>query len=111
MLKVSLGIPACEMLDLAAITQTPGTRERERSDSGPTERSFRAPHPAEDCSPLEPAVVAMSVKARRITRREKPFLALRGHGTLVFAWNQYLHTSQVNTGKDSSGADTTLPLY
>ena len=74
------------MLDLAAITQSPGTRERERerSDSGPTERSFRAPHSAEDCSPLEPAVVAMSVKARRIRRREKPFMALRH----VYAWNK-----------------------
>ena len=74
---MSLGIPACEMLDLAAISQTPGTRQR--SDSGPTERLFLAPHPAEDCSPLEPAVVAMSVKAGRIIRREKPFFALSGY--------------------------------
>ena len=49
---MSLGIPACEMLDLAAITETP-------------QRSFLTPasHQAEDCSPLDPPVVEMSVKA------------------------------------------------
>ena len=66
--QVSLGIPACEMLDLAAITETPGPGERARvrhSSGGVTERAFLAPvpHQAEDCSPLEPPVTAMSVKA------------------------------------------------
>ena len=55
---MSLGIPACEMLDLAAITETPG-RVR-TSSGGVTERSFLK---AEDCSPLEPPMVEMSVKA------------------------------------------------
>ena len=60
---MSLGIPACEMLDLAAITETPG-RVR-TSSGGATQRSFLTPgpHQAEDCSPLEPTVVEMSVKA------------------------------------------------
>ena len=62
--QVSLGIPACEMLDLAIISETPGAREKASSGS-PTERAFLAPapHQAEDCSPLEAPVVAMSVKA------------------------------------------------
>ena len=70
------------MLDLDAITETPGLGARGRhSSGGVTERAFLAPAPHqvrhctlvhgikpvmsqnEDCSPLEPPVTAMSVKA------------------------------------------------
>ena len=39
-------------------------------------------------------------RVRRIRRRERLFLALKGHGTFMYAWNQFTHTCPGNTGKN-----------
>ena len=48
-------------------------------------------------------------QARRIRWREKPFLSLKGNKTFMYAI-RFLKPSPPNTGTDSGGADSSLPL-
>ena len=45
--------------------------------------------------------------ARRIAKREKPFMSPKGNGTFMFAWNQYLVPTQPTQAKSFCVVDNT----
>ena len=61
---------------------------------------------------FHPGDILLKIVPRKILRRDKMVLAVKGCGTLMFAWNQVPHTSYLpaKTGKCSCGVTTPLPL-